>query len=78
MSPVQNRLAPGQEAFAVFVATGDRKFHGKSAVIDDDQSVVSTYNLDLLSGFVNGEVGAVVPVTDSWSAANSSSMRSCS
>ena len=44
----------------VFVATGDRKFHTKSAVIDDDKSVVSTYNLDLLSGFVNGEVGAVV------------------
>ena len=44
----------------IFVATGDRKFHGKSAVIDDEQAVVSTYNLDLLSGFVNGEVGAVV------------------
>ncbi|MHB8876611.1 MAG: phospholipase D-like domain-containing protein [Myxococcaceae bacterium] len=44
----------------IFVATGDRKFHTKSAVIDDDQTVVSTYNLDLLSGFVNGEVGAVV------------------
>ncbi|MEW5739698.1 MAG: phosphatidylserine/phosphatidylglycerophosphate/cardiolipin synthase family protein [Myxococcota bacterium] len=44
----------------IYVATGDRKFHGKSAVIDDDQAVVSTYNLDLLSGFVNGEVGAVV------------------
>lgn len=44
----------------IFVATGDRKFHTKSAVIDDDETVVSTYNLDLLSGFVNGEVGAVV------------------
>lgn len=44
----------------IYVATGDRKFHTKSAVIDDDQSIVSTYNLDLLSGFVNGEVGAVV------------------
>lgn len=44
----------------IFVATGDRKFHTKSAVIDDEHSVVSTYNLDLLSGFVNGEVGAVV------------------
>jgi len=44
----------------IFVATGERKFHTKSAVIDDDQTVVSTYNLDLLSGFVNGEVGAVV------------------
>ena len=44
----------------IFVATGDRKFHTKSAIIDDDQTVVSTYNLDLLSGYVNGEVGAVV------------------
>lgn len=44
----------------IYVATGDRKFHTKSAVIDDEETVVSTYNLDLLSGFVNGEVGAVV------------------
>ena len=44
----------------IYVATGDRKFHTKSAVIDDEDTVVSTYNLDLLSGFVNGEVGAVV------------------
>lgn len=44
----------------IFVATGDRKFHAKSAVIDDEQSFVSTYNLDLLSGKVNSEVGAVV------------------
>lgn len=44
----------------IFVATGDRKFHTKSAIVDDDQTVISTYNLDLLSGYVNGEVGAVV------------------
>jgi phosphatidylserine/phosphatidylglycerophosphate/cardiolipin synthase-like enzyme len=44
----------------IFVATGDRKFHTKSAVIDDDEAVISTYNLDLLSGYVNSEVGAVV------------------
>jgi len=44
----------------IFVATGDRKFHGKSAVIDDQQSLITTYNLDLLSGYVNSEVGAVV------------------
>ncbi|HEY3448760.1 MAG TPA: phosphatidylserine/phosphatidylglycerophosphate/cardiolipin synthase family protein [Myxococcales bacterium] len=42
------------------VATGDRKFHTKSAVIDGEESFVSTYNLDLLSGHVNSEVGAVV------------------
>lgn len=44
----------------IYVATGDRKFHTKSAVIDDDEAVISTYNLDLLSGFINSEVGAVV------------------
>lgn len=44
----------------IFVATGERKFHGKSAVIDDDVSLVTTYNLDLLSGYVNSEVGAAV------------------
>jgi putative cardiolipin synthase len=44
----------------IFVATGDRKFHTKSAVIDGEQSFVSTYNLDLLSGKVNSEVGALV------------------
>ncbi|MGC4117432.1 MAG: phosphatidylserine/phosphatidylglycerophosphate/cardiolipin synthase family protein [Myxococcales bacterium] len=42
------------------VATGDRKFHTKSAVVDGEESLVSTYNLDLLSGYVNSEVGAVV------------------
>lgn len=44
----------------IFVATGDRKFHGKSAIIDDEISLVTTYNLDLLSGNVNSEVGAAV------------------
>ena len=44
----------------IYVATGDRKFHTKSAIVDDDETLVSTYNLDLLSGYVNGEVGAVV------------------
>src|SRR5262249_24372589 len=43
----------------IFVATGDRKFHGKSSVFDDDKVAVTTYNLDLLLGFVNGEIGAV-------------------
>lgn len=44
----------------IFVATGDRKFHTKSAVADGEVSFVSTYNLDLLSGHVNSEVGALV------------------
>jgi putative cardiolipin synthase len=44
----------------IFVATGDRKFHGKSAVVDGEDCFVSSYNLDLLSGYVNSEVGALV------------------
>ncbi|MBI5549266.1 MAG: phosphatidylserine/phosphatidylglycerophosphate/cardiolipin synthase family protein [Deltaproteobacteria bacterium] len=44
----------------ILVATGERKVHAKSAVIDGEESFVSTYNLDLLSGYVNSEVGAIV------------------
>ena len=44
----------------LFVATGDRKLHAKTAVIDEEASLVSTYNLDLLSSEVNSEVGALV------------------
>jgi phosphatidylserine/phosphatidylglycerophosphate/cardiolipin synthase-like enzyme len=44
----------------VWVTTGETKFHGKSAVIDEEISLVTTYNLDLLSGYVNSEVGAVL------------------
>lgn len=44
----------------VFVATGERKLHMKSATMDDEISIVSSYNLDLLSGYVNSEIGAVM------------------
>ncbi len=44
----------------LFVATGERKLHAKVGVIDDEASLVSTYNLDLLSSEVNSEVGALV------------------
>lgn len=44
----------------IFVATGERKLHAKVATIDDEVSIVSTYNLDLLSGYVNSEIGAVM------------------
>lgn len=44
----------------LFVATGDRKLHAKVGVIDEEASLVSTYNLDLLSSEVNSEVGALV------------------
>lgn len=48
----------------VWVTTGETKFHAKSAVIDDEISLVTTYNLDLLSGYVNSEVGAAVKSKD--------------
>lgn len=41
-------------------ATGERKMHGKMAIFDDSLTVVSSYNLDLVSKEINGEVGAVV------------------
>lgn len=44
----------------LFAATGQRKHHGKMAVIDDQVAVVGTYNLDLVSAGVNGEVAAIV------------------
>lgn len=42
----------------IFVATGERKLHAKTAVIDHELTIVSTYNLDFLSGNLNSEVGA--------------------
>jgi putative cardiolipin synthase len=44
----------------IHVITGSRKFHSKAAVIDSRICLITTYNLDLLSGYVNGEVGAAV------------------
>ncbi len=43
----------------VFVATGQRKFHAKAFIADGKVSGDTSYNADLLSGLVNGEVGAV-------------------
>lgn len=43
----------------IFVATGQRKFHSKAFVLDGKVSGDTSYNADLLSGLVNGEVGAV-------------------
>lgn len=34
--------------------------HAKVAVADDSVSLVSSYNLDLLSSMVNGEIGALM------------------
>ncbi len=44
----------------LYGATGERKHHGKVAVFDDQISVVGTYNIDLISSRVNGEVAAVI------------------
>lgn len=43
----------------IHVATGDRKFHAKCFAIDGEVSGDLSYNADLLSGLVNGEVGAI-------------------
>ncbi|MFO0727246.1 MAG: phospholipase D-like domain-containing protein [Myxococcota bacterium] len=43
----------------LFVATGDRKFHAKCFEIDEKVTGDTTYNADLLSGLINGEVGAI-------------------
>jgi putative cardiolipin synthase len=43
----------------IFVATGDRKFHSKCFTVDGLVSGDTTYNADLLSGRINGEIGAI-------------------
>ncbi|MEZ0313122.1 MAG: phospholipase D-like domain-containing protein, partial [Myxococcota bacterium] len=42
-----------------FVTTGTSRFHGKMAVVDDDVSIISSYNTDWLSAYVNSEVGEI-------------------
>lgn len=42
-----------------FVHTGEQKLHAKTAVADDEIALVSSYNLDLLSEKVNGEIAVV-------------------
>ncbi|MCA9550628.1 MAG: hypothetical protein KC933_11375 [Myxococcales bacterium] len=46
----------------IFTLTGEQKLHAKVATADDKVSVVGSYNLDLLSEQVNGEIAAA-----SWS-----------
>jgi len=48
----------------IFVATGERKFHAKAFVADGKVSGDTSYNADLLSGMVNGEVGAITRSED--------------
>jgi putative cardiolipin synthase len=44
----------------IFVFTGEQKLHAKVAQADDRLALVSSFNLDLLSEQINGEIGAVV------------------
>lgn len=54
------KIAATTENLSIQGATGERKHHGKAAVIDDRISVVGTYNLDLISSETNSEVAAVI------------------
>lgn len=54
----------------IFVLTGEQKLHAKVATADDVVSVVGSYNLDLLSEQVNGEVAALT-----WSEALAKDIR---
>src|SRR5262249_54808674 len=44
----------------IFVATGERKQHSNVFMVDDEVRLVSTFNLDLLSGNIQGEDGALI------------------
>jgi putative cardiolipin synthase len=50
---------------SLFVATGERKLHAKAFTIDGEIAGDMSYNADLLSGFVNGEIGAIVKSKES-------------
>lgn len=43
----------------IYACTGEQKLHAKTAMADDQLSLVSSYNLDLLSEQVNGEIGVL-------------------
>ena len=55
----------------VWVATGKRKIHAKAFVVDDILTGDTTFNADLLSGLVNGELGTI-----SLSKASAANLRS--
>jgi phosphatidylserine/phosphatidylglycerophosphate/cardiolipin synthase-like enzyme len=50
---------------SLYVATGERKFHAKCFTVDGEVAGDLSYNADLLSGFVNGEIGAVTKSAES-------------
>lgn len=41
----------------IFVLAGRRPLHGKVAVIDEEVTLLGSYNVDYLSAYVNGELG---------------------
>lgn len=43
----------------IFVALGQRKLHAKTFVVDGEVTGDTTYNTDLLSARINGEIGAI-------------------
>lgn len=53
------RLSATIPNLQILCATGERKLHAKTAVIDEQVSLVTTYNLDFISQHTNSEVGSV-------------------
>jgi len=53
------RLSATIPNLTILCATGERKLHAKTAVIDEQVSLVTTYNLDFISQHTNSEVGSV-------------------
>jgi putative cardiolipin synthase len=43
----------------IHVLTGEQKLHAKVAVADDEVALVGSYNLDLISARINGEIAAL-------------------
>lgn len=53
------RLSATIPNLTILCATGERKLHAKTAVIDEQATLVTTYNLDFISQHTNSEVGTV-------------------
>ena len=53
------RLSATIPNLTILCATGERKLHAKTAVMDEQVSLVTTYNLDFISQHTNSEVGSV-------------------
>ncbi|MBT9582253.1 phosphatidylserine/phosphatidylglycerophosphate/cardiolipin synthase family protein [bacterium] len=53
------RLSATIPNLTILCASGNRKLHAKTAVIDEQATLVTTYNLDFISQHTNSEVGSV-------------------